>query len=84
MDLSKAFDYISHDLLKAKLYAYGFSEKSVTFLYSYLKGRKQNVNKFDDILSTFQSLISGVPQGSILDPILFNIFLNDLLTTLEN
>ena len=79
MDLSKAFDYISHDLLKAKLYAYGFSEKSATFLYSYLKGRK-----FDDILSTFQSLISGVPQGSILDPILFNIFLNDLLTTLEN
>ena len=40
MDLSKAFDYISHDLLKAKLYAYGFSEKSATFLYSYLKGRK--------------------------------------------
>ena len=62
-----------------KLHAYGFSEKSAVFLYSYLKGRKQNV-KIDDILSTFQSLISGVPQGSILGPILFNIFLNDLLT----
>ena len=71
------------DLLIAKLYAYGFSEKSAVFLYSYLKRRKQNV-KIDDILSTFQSLISGVPQGSILGPILFNIFLNDLLTTLEN
>ena len=83
MGLSKALDCISHDLLIAKLYAYGFSEKSAVFLYSYLKRRKQNV-KIDDILSTFQSLISGVPQGSILGPILFNIFLNDLLTTLEN
>ena len=83
MDLSKAFDCIPHDLLIAKLYAYGFSEKSAVILYSYLKRRKQNV-KIDDILSTFQSLISGVPQGSILGPILFNIFLNDLLTTLEN
>ena len=83
MDLSKAFDCIPHDLLIAKLYAYGFSDKSAVFLYSYLKRRKQNV-KIDDILSTFQSLISGVPQGSILGPILFNIFLNDLLTTLEN
>ena len=83
MDLAKAFDCIPHDLLIAKLYAYGLSEKRAVFLYSYLKRRKQNV-KIDDILSTFQSLISGVPQGSILDPILFNIFLNDLLTTLEN
>ena len=83
MDLSKAFDCIPHDLLIAKLYAYGFREKSAVFLYSYLKRRKQNV-KIDDILSTFQSLISGVSQGSILGPVLFNIFLNDLLTTLEN
>ena len=83
MDLCKAFDCISHDLLIAKLYVYGFSEKSAVFLYSYLKSRKQNV-KIDNILSTFQSLISGVPKGSILGPILFNIFLNDLLTTLGN
>ena len=82
IDLCKAFDCIPHDLLIAKLYAYGFSEKSAVFLYSYLKRRKQNV-KIDNILSTFQSLISGVPKGSILGPILFNIFLNDLLTTLE-
>ena len=83
IDLSKAFDCIPHNLLIAKLYAYGFSEKGAVFLYSYLKRRKQNV-KIDNILSTFQSLISGVPKGSILGPILFNIFLNDLLTTLEN
>ena len=82
MDLSKAFNCIPYDLLIAKLYGCRFSEKSAAFLYSYLKRRKQNV-KIDDILSTFQSLISGVPQGSILGPILFNIFLNDLLTTLQ-
>ena len=52
------------------------------FLYSCLIRRKKSV-KIDDVQSSFQSLISVVPQGSILGPILFDIFLNDLLTTLE-
>ena len=73
MDLSKSFDCIPHNLLITKLYAYGFSKKGSVLLYSYLKRRKQNV-KIDDILSTFRSLISGVPQGSIFSPILFNIY----------
>ena len=76
MDLSKLFDCTPHDLLIAKLYAYGFGEKTVTFICSYLKRRKQNV-KIDNIFSSFQTLLSGVPQDSILGPILFNIFLND-------
>ena len=84
MNLSKAFDCILHVVLIAKLYAYRFTEKNKSvFLYSYLKRRKQNV-KIDDILRAFKSLISGVSQYSVLSLILFNIFLNDLLTTLEN
>ena len=60
MDLSNAFDCIPHDLLIAKLHAYGFSQKRVTFIYSYLKRRKQNV-KINTIFSSFQTLLSGVP-----------------------
>ena len=77
MDLSKAFDSIHHDILIAKMYAYGFSIKAVTFFYSYLKRRKQNV-KISNTHSVFQVLLFGVPQGSILGSLLFNIFINDL------
>ena len=78
MDLSKACDCIPHDLLIAKLHAYGFNKKALTFLYSYLKRRKQSV-KINGRESFFQILLSGVPQGSILRPILFDLFINDLL-----
>ena len=77
MDLSKAFDCIPYDLLIANLHAYGFNKKALTFLYSYLKRRKQSV-KINDTESLFQILLSRVPQGSILGPILFNLFVNDL------
>ena len=67
MDLSKAFDCIPHDLLAAKLAAYDLSEDVVTFVHSYLKPRKQGV-KINDTDSVFQILLSGIPQGSKLDP----------------
>ena len=83
MDLSKAFDCIPHDLLVAKLHAYGLSNDAVTFMYSYLKLRKQGV-KINDTESIFQILLSRVPQGSIFGSILFNIFINDLFLLIKD
>ena len=77
MDHSKAFKCIFHDSLNAKMLAYGFSSKSLTFFYSYLKRYKQSI-KINNTHSAFQVLLSGIPQGLILGPIVFNIFINNL------
>ena len=71
-DLSKAFDCIMHDLLIAKLQAYGFDNDSLNFICNYLVDREQRV-KINSSFSTWSKIEYGVPQGSILGPLLFNI-----------
>ena len=72
MDLSKAFDCIPHELLIVKLSAYGLSDETLAYIFSYPSGRKQSV-KINNCYSIFQLILPGVPQGSILGPLLFNI-----------
>ena len=76
-DLSKAFGCIPHNLLIAKLSAYGFDRKSLIFISAYLKIRKHKT-RIGSAFSDYLNILFGVPQGSILGPILFIIFLSDL------
>ena len=82
MDLSKAFDCIPHDLIIAKLAAYGFKRETLRLIYSYLNSRKQCVKK-NNTYSDYNEIISGVPQGSILGPVFFNLSINDLFFFIE-
>ena len=82
-DLSKAFDCICHDLLIAKLNAYGLSLPALKLITDYLQNRKQRT-KIGLTDSDWEDIISGVPEGSIFAPLLFDIFLRDLFLEDEN
>ena len=78
MDLSKAYDCLPHDLLIAKLAAYGFEDSATSLISDYLSKRYQRV-KIGSVFSSYLQILRGVLQGSILGPILFNIFISDLI-----
>ena len=77
LDLSKAFDFVNHDLLLKKLAVYHFSQHSIERFKSYLRNRKQLV-QIDNVRSSFEVIKTGLPQGSQLGPLMFLLFINDL------
>ena len=83
MELSKAFDTINHELLLAKLNAYGFDKNSLEIMRKYLSNHWQRT-KINTTFSSWSALLKGVPEGSVLGLILFNTFLNDLFLVLKD
>ena len=78
MNLSKGFDTINHELLLRKLHVYGFNRYALKIIHYYLNNRCQRT-KTNKVFSSWRKVLLEVSEGSVLEPILFNIYLNDLI-----
>ena len=81
-DLSNAFDCLPHNLLIAKLDAYGFKNYAIYLIFVYLSKKKRRV-KINSSFSSFQNIISGAPKGSLRGPLLFKIFFHGYFSFLS-
>ena len=82
MDLSKPYDCLPHDLMVAKLEAYDSAKENLQLISDYLSYRKQKT-KIGSAYSDWANVIHGIAQGSVLGPLLFNIFINDIFLVVE-
>ena len=79
MNLSKAYNFIPHQLFIAKLEAYGLYKNNLNLLADYLSGRKKD--EIGSAFSEWWKIICGTPQGSVLGPLLLNIFITDFFSS---